>query len=485
MINNKIKLINYSGNSTGSFGVILIDEENTNYIYKLMNISDNIAINKNNIIELIYYNLNFKENYGNMKIYETKIYNLKELLSIYEISEKNKNKLFKNDNLVNKIILIKMQRYKSTLYYGIKNFDISNRVLSFRYIANNIINGIDKLHSNNLIHGDIKSSNILYNSNLDVVLIDYGGIKHINNNKYNKTCTITTRAPEEFLYMINSGFASDIWSLGLIFCEILFGKNPIDDLFNLYSNLEEELIEVQFRNYYRIKRGIIIKINGYYVNNINYKYRESEYIILNVNNKNYNINGQIEKYVNLIENMLIIDYTKRINDIKLIYKIINDSEYNLRSNLIINKKKENILNDEYLEERKKIFIEIIEKIKIRNYDLIYLIPLAIKLLDNYLIRYTDDNFVLISDYEKKIVIYCLMMSSSIFLENKEISHKIINLLDLDINKENFYLNIFIDFIEDLNYDIYINEVINNNITKEELTNKLNDILENKKIDFVI
>ncbi len=483
MINNKIgkiKLVNYSTKNTGSYGLIMIDEDNMNYVYKLTAISDNIIISKNNILELVYYNIKFPFYNGNLNIYETQIIDYNSFIKKYEVEEKNIKFLFTENCLVNKIIMIKMDLYKSSLHTVIYNKQINNKIISFKNIVHNIILGIDKLHSNNLIHGDIKSSNILYNDDLDVVLIDFGGIKHINNKKYNKTCTLTSRAPEELIYEVNSGFVSDIWSLGLVFCEILFRRNPITDLYNIYSNYDENIIEKQFKNYYMNKKGIIIKVNGYYVNNNNYRYRESEYMIFSINDKYIIVNDELIKIVSLIENMLLVDYQKRINNIKMVYNIIFNTDYDKTINKIIYNDNINSLNNEYYKDRKQIFEELIEKIKIREYSFIYLIPYCIKIIDKYFIEYNTNDFTLLNVNDKKIVLYCGLMSASLFLENKEISHKIINILDLDLNKETEYMSIFIDFITDLHFDLYINSnLINNRIDKNDLMIIINKILDNK------
>lgn len=473
----KIKLINYSTKNTGSYGLMMIEEDNMNYIYKLMAVSDNIIISKNNILELVYYNLKFPFYNGNLNIYETQIIDYNTFINKYDVDEINIKFLFLKNCLVNKIILIKMDLYKSTLYTAIHNKQINNKISTFKNIVQNIIFGIDKLHSNNLIHGDIKSTNILFNNDLDVVLIDFGGIKHINNKKYNKTCTLTTRAPEELIYEVNSGFVSDIWSLGLVFCEILFRKNPIIDLYNIYSNYDETIIEKHFRNYYMNKKGILIKVNGYYVNNNNYKFRENEYMIFSINDKYIIVNNELIKLVSLIENMLVFDYQKRINNIKSVYNIIYDANYNNTINKIIYNNTRS-LNIEYYKDRKLIFQKLIDKIKIIDSDLIFLIPYSIKIIDKYFSEYNYNDFTLLNDNDKKIVLYCGLMAASLFLENYEISHNIVNILGLDINKETEYMSIFIDFITDLHFDLYINSnLINNRIDKNNLMIIINKILD--------
>lgn len=92
-----------------------------------------------------------------------------------------------------------------------------------------ILNGLNYMHDNNIIHRDLKSSNILvfddrYN---DVRICDFGLSKYFTTavegvTHTNIVQTLHYRAPEVAMGM-EYGFQIDIWSVGVIILELLSG----------------------------------------------------------------------------------------------------------------------------------------------------------------------------------------------------------------------------------------------------------------------
>lgn len=114
-------------------------------------------------------------------------------------------------------------------------------------IMHQILTGIAYLHSNNIIHRDIKSANILLNNNGVVKLGDFGLARTIcplpkRNKIYSgNVVTIWYRSPELLLGMKNYDLKVDMWSIGCVFAELLMGE-PI-----FKGNNEKEQVEQIFK----------------------------------------------------------------------------------------------------------------------------------------------------------------------------------------------------------------------------------------------
>lgn len=89
------------------------------------------------------------------------------------------------------------------------------------------------LHSNDIVHRDIKASNILLSHTGHVRLADFGLAKRMASRSpdslqrffmTNRVCTIWYRAPELLLGSIKYGPEVDIWSAGCVMAELLIGR---------------------------------------------------------------------------------------------------------------------------------------------------------------------------------------------------------------------------------------------------------------------
>jgi serine/threonine protein kinase len=107
--------------------------------------------------------------------------------------------------------------------------------------------GIAYLKNKNVFHRDLKPHNILLNGVCDTIKItDFNFVKLIDNNNIDLSETICGSplymAPEILTDNFN-GYSSksDLWSIGLIFYEMLHGKHPFNDAINIID-LKKKII---------------------------------------------------------------------------------------------------------------------------------------------------------------------------------------------------------------------------------------------------
>ncbi|KAG2382578.1 hypothetical protein C9374_005158 [Naegleria lovaniensis] len=95
---------------------------------------------------------------------------------------------------------------------------------SIQYFLHEILKAVNIMHSSNIIHRDLKGSNILLNRDLDLQICDFGlsraiGQDYPEDSKY--VVTRWYRSPEVILYWNKLHAAMDMWSIGCIFAELL------------------------------------------------------------------------------------------------------------------------------------------------------------------------------------------------------------------------------------------------------------------------
>ncbi len=125
---------------------------------------------------------------------------------------------------------ITLEKYISSLRKkGKKNKEDNEEKINRHLLAitKDIINGINYLHDNNILHNDIKHNNIMITPDLVPTLIDYGSSCIIYDDDFCKTeyRTLKYSAPE-ILHTRKRTKKSDIWSLGIMLYNLSTGQEP-------------------------------------------------------------------------------------------------------------------------------------------------------------------------------------------------------------------------------------------------------------------
>lgn len=97
-----------------------------------------------------------------------------------------------------------------------------------RHLFAQIVSGMNYCHRKNVLHRDIKLDNILLNSQGNVKICDFGVSKLVKNGETMKEQCGTPAyiAPEVFENKGYIGYASDVWSAGVVLFAMLYGAVP-------------------------------------------------------------------------------------------------------------------------------------------------------------------------------------------------------------------------------------------------------------------
>lgn len=96
------------------------------------------------------------------------------------------------------------------------------------YIAREILLGLQALHDKRQLHRDLKSDNILINTNGDVKIADFGFAMQLTKERLNRKSVVGTPAwmPPELIKKEDYNEKVDIWSLGIVIIELCNGEPP-------------------------------------------------------------------------------------------------------------------------------------------------------------------------------------------------------------------------------------------------------------------
>lgn len=471
--------------SSGSNGVILKNKINDELVYKICLLSDNTEFLFPNYVEMVYLNyfkINYpnyvEENYFPVQNILTHVTTFEEFKKEYELGPvvlaKLKHNFIKRDSDI--IVINLMKKYVcdlNTLIHKSNQSDLENY---FYPLVKKIIKSLNFIHMNSSSHGDFKSSNILI-SGPECKICDFGGIKLISSKLYEKTCTLTSRSPEELFYEQNKnktyfpdyGYKPELWSLGIVLLELYAGYNPIS---RIYNHIKLSLNISDTNDINEIEEQIEIKLTNVFNGKSYFEIKHKNFI-----NRSNLDRDRIKK---IIEKVLIIDPQHRYKNLsELYYELFNEE-------LEIPQKTERF---EPAQSNQKDILSSFNNFRRKNYNLIFelmiqfqninCLPLAINILDRYILRllnYSDSNMI---DFIKeldvklvdKIIIFVSACIISISLINRrniyyeELIEKLnsLGIIENKINKDDIKLikNLIVDITKILEYDVIVDEYMLN------------------------
>ncbi|GAB6021972.1 P-TEFb-associated cyclin-dependent protein kinase Cdk9 [Chamberlinius hualienensis] len=175
--------------------------------------------------------------------------NEKEGFPITALREIRILQLLKHENVVNLIEICRTKatpfnRFKSTFYLVfdfcehdlaglLSNINVKFSLGEIKRVMQQLLNGLYFIHSNKILHRDMKAANILISKNGVLKLADFGLARAFSINKNggtnrytNRVVTLWYRPPELLLGERNYGPPVDMWGAGCIMAE-MWTRSPI------------------------------------------------------------------------------------------------------------------------------------------------------------------------------------------------------------------------------------------------------------------
>ncbi len=116
-------------------------------------------------------------------------------------------------------------------------------------IFNQILTAVGYAHSKGIIHRDLKPSNIMINQDDKIKIMDFGIAKALGNNNITKTGTkmgtVNYMSPEQIVGDKDIDHRSDIYSLGVVFFEMLTGKLPYKNTTSSEFLMMQEIVQTK------------------------------------------------------------------------------------------------------------------------------------------------------------------------------------------------------------------------------------------------
>jgi polo-like kinase 2 len=115
-----------------------------------------------------------------------------------------------------------------------------------RYYLRQLVDGVDYIHKNQIIHRDLKLGNMLLNNEMDLKLADFGLATKVDfvGEKKMTVCGTPNYIAPEVLQKKGHSFEADIWAVGCITYALLVGRPPFET-----TTLKETYLRITENNY--------------------------------------------------------------------------------------------------------------------------------------------------------------------------------------------------------------------------------------------
>lgn len=116
-----------------------------------------------------------------------------------------------------------------------------------------LLSGLEHCHNRNVLHRDIKGSNLLVDNEGVLRIADFGLASFFDpNHKQPMTSRVVTlwyRSPELLLGATDYDVGVDLWSAGCILAELLAGRPIMPGRTEVISNINLSLLQSQFHSF--------------------------------------------------------------------------------------------------------------------------------------------------------------------------------------------------------------------------------------------
>jgi serine/threonine protein kinase len=266
--NDNSKLINYnkyksfseiSKIGSGGFGSVYkvknMLDDNT-YALKKIKLNNNVSVNILNEIRILA-KLDHK--------YIVRYYNAWIDINLWEDEEYSSDSSVSNSSVVKYgdediCLYIQMKLYPYTLDQWIKNKNEQKLVVieEVDIIYKQLCQGIRYIHENNIVHCDLKPSNIFIDYDKKIKIGDFGLAKY-KEQEFNLEDGSLLYLPKK--ENVENVKYLDIYALGVILVELLIDFNTGVERINCLKKLKEGIIDERIKNdpkYYDIIKGIFV-----------------------------------------------------------------------------------------------------------------------------------------------------------------------------------------------------------------------------------